>query len=448
MTDKFEQWRAKVGAVFNVAPRIGSSKQTVWLTRSLPMNNFRNTFLNPGTHVCLDGPSGAGKTSLVLTFLEKERFPYAYVQITTSMTWPDLCRQLLLPVANDELGMEGRVELGLDRALPTAKFRVSLGTKGRASDALDYADKLAHSWKEHDLVQSLCAEGLTLVLDDAERASPELLTGLADACKLLTTRTAAPHVKMCFVGTDRLFTRLLHANRSLDQRVRQTTLGAFPSHVSSWHFLQIGFEHLGLRIPGTSLISAENDQQEACIEAVYEAADGLPKSLNALGQDIALRAHTRTAVDARHIKDAARDMCDENWRKYGRDFPRVLQCLDAQPICRALVRALYNNGIATIHYANDLFVLLSKDAALEGTILSEASVREGLNHLERVSFLVLTGRSGEVAYVTDPTAAHTLGVVMRSEGHATEMRAQLREKAAVTGSFPKQSRKGADVEAL
>lgn len=439
MPDVSIEWRERVGRAFNTRPRIGVGRHRVWLSRKHDMDAFRDNFFNPGTHVCLDGPSGVGKTSLALTFLAREKARYVYVPLTRHTSWPDFCRMLLKPVHSSELGISTDMEVGLDRGLPTGKLRISLGSKHRPSDDVDYLTKTSAIWTEHHVVESLCSEAAALVIDDAERASEDLLTRLSDLCRLMTTRETPLCVKLCFIGTDHLFRRLLHVNPSLDQRVLQTTLGAFNDHRYSWHFLTLGFDALGLRHPGNSRVREERERLDDCIAAVYEAADGLPKSLNALGQRVATRVEERRRwVSAGEIQSASRRMTDQNWRQYSSDFPKVLRVLDEVPTARSLVRALYKRGIARVHYANDLYVEMAAEAAADGDALSEQLVRTAMERLAAVDFLVLTGRAGEVLYVAQPTAAHALGVAMRDHRRSQEMRAGLRDRSAVSGSFPAQ----------
>jgi thiamine monophosphate kinase len=434
------RWRERVGRVFNTRPRIGVGKSRIWLSRRKEMQSFRQNFYNPGTHVCLDGPSGAGKTSLALTFLVQEGIRYAYVPLTRGMTWLDLCRLLLKPVDNTELGVSADVEVGIDKGLPSGKLRVSLGGKHRPTDDVDYVTKRAAMWTEHHVVEAVCEQQIALVIDDAERASQDLLLRLADLCKLMTMRSTPLCVKLCFIGTGDLFRRLLHSNVSLDQRVHQTTLGAFDDHRYSWHFLTIGFENLRLRHPGVSPLPEERGKLGQCMDSVYDAADGLPKSLNALGQRIAVGiGWNKSEVFAEDILFAARQVVEQNWLQYSRDFPRVLRVLDEHSMCRAIVRALYREGIARVHYANDLYVALADEAKADKTPLSEALVRDGLERLAAIDFLVLTGGAGEVVYVTRPTAAHALGVTMRDQHRAGAVGGNLRDREAVSDSFPRQT---------
>lgn len=431
-----DRWVRRVGAVFNTRPRIGVGRKTVWLSRDGYVNDLLDSFQRAGSHVCLDGPSGVGKTSLAWTFLVTNSIPYVNVQLTSKMTWPEFCRQLMTLPDNRESAFGVDAEVGIDKGLPVGKLRVSIGRKGRASDDVDLITKHANSWTEHDVAESLCDAGAALLIDDTERATSDLLTRLSDLAKILTQRDAPENAKILFVGTEDIYRRICHHNASLDERILQVSLGGFRSPKHSWSFLKLGFERLGLRHPGNSFISSEFAQLDSCIDAVYEAADGLPKTLNMLGQEIALRATSSNAVNASEVKERAALMTRANWRKYGEDFPRVLERVDQSPEARAVIRVLYEVGIARIHRFDDIYKRVRAYAEAQGSTATRNGVDEALDELVEVDFLVRTGRSREIIYTTQPTAAHTLGVMVRDEARFASMR--LREPQAVAGSFPKQ----------
>src|SRR5688572_29816527 len=114
-----EEWVSRVGQVFNTEPRIGTLKRTVWLPRDEPMSRLSDAFRREGAHVCIDGPSGVGKSSLAMTLCARDAILHVMVQITASMTWSEFCRQLVTPTDNAESSLTGEIELGLDKGLPT-----------------------------------------------------------------------------------------------------------------------------------------------------------------------------------------------------------------------------------------------------------------------------------------------------------------------------------------
>src|SRR2546423_845817 len=64
-------WSERVNRVFDTEPRNGGDPNAVWLPRTEIENQFSNLLAQDGVHICVDGPSGTGKSSLVLTQLRK-----------------------------------------------------------------------------------------------------------------------------------------------------------------------------------------------------------------------------------------------------------------------------------------------------------------------------------------------------------------------------------------
>lgn len=75
-------WKKSVGKVFRIYPRIGTDKNTIWVHRKREESSLLDLILTDGKSICLDGPSGVGKTSLALTTLEMSKCPFVEIQIT------------------------------------------------------------------------------------------------------------------------------------------------------------------------------------------------------------------------------------------------------------------------------------------------------------------------------------------------------------------------------
>src|ERR1041384_6471573 len=409
-----EDWTKKVGKVFNTRPRIGSSTDAVWLERTHTSQRFAEIFSRPGAHVCLDGPSGAGKTSLALTHLFGKGIKHSAVQLTENMDWIGFCRQILDSVTNEETALTGDIEVGIDKIMPVAKLRVTLGSKHRREDALTYIETLARGMTEHDVARRLCELNAALYVDDVERANDQLLGRLSDLCKILTQGYVADNAKVVFVGSGEVYQRLYRRNPSLDERLLQVSLGAFKESTDSWKFLTKGFEKLRLRHPGNSEFLNQRDSIRACIDAIWEAADGLPKSLNRLGQEIALKAQGRKAVSGSNIITEANRMSEEHWIEYGRTFSSVIDFLEQKPAAISVLRGFYERGIARIHQFKDIAAYVDTDGTKGGTCYTQVEIENAIEGLMKLDFLVRTGKSGEIIFTKHPSAAHTLGVAIRN----------------------------------
>ena len=436
MADR-KTWAGKVGRVFDTRPRV-ASRTTVWLERKSAYDSLANAVEQPGMHVCLDGPTGVGKTSLIHTYIAKERLRHCALMITQATTWADLCRRLIGSPSNAETSNSAELEAGIANGLPSAKFKVYLGSKDRPLDDLTYADKLATTWTEHDVAKQLASSDLALIIDDLERAGDGLLTRIADLCKLLTQGYVSQNSKIVMVGSGDVYVRLHRANPALDERVAQVSLGAFKHPNDSRIFLQRGFERLFLRHPWNSVIPKEFEQRDKCRDAVWEAADGLPKSLNRLGYDIGVRGRDRSGISAADIFECSQAMIEEHWLQYSQEFPDVLEVLEASPAAAQALKCMYEDGITRIHKI--------------GRVISQASIRDkdqppfsrnevdaGIEKLVESGFIVRTGKSSELLFVKHPAAAHTLGVVMRDPSkvqHLPAIKHRQSKQVQLAFAFP------------
>jgi len=411
-----KNFKRNIELIFTARPRIASGKNVLWQERRHSAQKFAGVMARAGAHVCLDGPSGVGKTSLALTYLFTEQIPHVSLQITTNMDWFQFCRQIITPVSNQESSIFGDVELGLNHGLPTAKFRLSLGEKGRPIDDIEYMQKLASSYAEHDVARRLCDLNAVLYIDDVERANDILIARLSDLCKLLTQTYVSDRAKVVFVGSEDIYQRLYKKNPSLEERLIQVSLGAFKSPDYSWKLLTSGFEKLNLLHPGTSKFVDQKEKVGECINAIWEAADGLPKSLNRLGYDIAMRAASRqaTGISAYDILEEANQMTQDHWVQFGRQFQHILPYIGKSFAAALIVKAFYERGIARIQMYQQLFGKVQVAAKKDNIHVTSQEFEGALHGLVGMDFIVRTGKNGEILFVKHPTAAHALGVAMRN----------------------------------
>lgn len=439
------KWVRKVARVFNLYPRIGPDDGVFWYTRAQATSRFAEAFERPGAHVCLDGPTGAGKTSLALTQLVQSSVRHAAVQVTSELDWAGFCRQVLTPPTANESSIEGGLEFGVDKGLPVVKCRVSLGDKGRPLDDEALREKLSNTWTEHDVARQLASENTLLLVDDLERGSDRLLRRLSDLCKLLTQTFVAENAKVVLVGSGDIYRRLHHENPALEERLLQVTLGGFQSPMDSIAFITRGFRALRLRHPWNSGFVEQRQKADLCKNRIWEAADGLPKSLNMLGQEIALRAEGRSGVTWHEIVNEADKMAETHWVEYANRFPTIVDFLHKQPVAAAVVGYLYEQGIAKPHRVSQIQQVVAK-----GSGCSYAEVEAILEQLVIGDFLIRTGKTGEITFVKHPTAAHSLGVAMREPGRFKHIADPARGQRPLPLAFPMPvesgEREGADVD--
>jgi len=215
-----KSWGRIVGEVFNTLPRNGVDKETFWMPRKQLEVNLLQELEAPGVHVCIDGPTGTGKTSLAKTVLMKNSIPHRLIQITMNMTWIDFCFNIIKePIINNKNNFSANIEFGVNRGLPSALFKLAVGKEGSNLDDRELKKRIGESITEDVICQLMATHDVTLFIDDFERASKELVERISDMCKLLTESHISRNAKLLIVGTDDIYTRLTLANKSLEDRV-------------------------------------------------------------------------------------------------------------------------------------------------------------------------------------------------------------------------------------
>lgn len=479
-TDKQKMWSSKVGKVFNTMPRDGNHHSTVWLTRKVLEKRFSALLSFPGVHICLDGPTGTGKSSLALTELNKANLNYKIVQITKFMNWGKFCQEVvseknrksalngnkLANLANEinkKFNSEELSGLCYDLDIDDENFALG-GKKSKARELVKYCDRHniidslvdklnelrdGTDWKlfveemessslqksrraditEHDICEFLSSNGLSLLIDDFERSNQEIVERIADMCKLLTESYVHPSTKLIIVGTDDIYKRLYEANPSLEGRLEELSVGTLPSPEDSWKFLQIGFEKLKLRHPAMEakenrFSSVTQDDNLKSMRAVYEAANGLPKSLNELGRDISLTGIDRKRISPDDVIKTANKMPQKALSRFKRKHREIIKMVEADAAIRIVLQELYQTGIGQIHHWSEIVSSLTPE-------IPESNLNKALSELVSTHFLVQTGWDGDVLFVSDPRMAHTLGVVIENP----EKYGQKAEKYAPMGQL-------------
>jgi hypothetical protein len=378
---------------------------TVWIPR-VSLERTLEQLLGGEPHICIDGPTGTGKTSLAITALKRHRLPFVLVQITSSVDWRAFCRQIVGCEGNAERAFSAELTGGVDKGIPHLGFKLSAAFKGRPSDRVEYLKKLVEDWTEHDVCRTLASFDTAFVIDDLERAESPLLSRLADMAKLLMQSYIAPNCKLIFIGTGDVFSRLYSVNPSLDARLTEVSVGTLSDRRESWTYILKGLDRLGLTHPGNDQrIPAE--MRRACIQSLYFAANGLLKSLSDIGRRIALAASAQGRVSPATVRQICDPVPMQNLTLFRREFHGIVELMRHNPAVCELVQILHFRGVGQIHHWHDLL-------AATKTVSSE-QLDNAVAELIQVKFLVRTGQSGDVLFVQNPSFAHTLGVLL-SEG--------------------------------
>lgn len=417
-----EQWSYDVNKVFSSKPRNGNNT-AVWWWRRKSLEEKMERELNAGVQICLDGPTGTGKSSLAITLLERRNIDYSLLQVTINMDWPQFCVALFAATDPDDTSVATEFDVGIDRGLPTLKAKFSRKQDDTANlGKRDLGHKL--SWTEHNVCDYLVQLQLTLVIDDFEKASESLVVRIADMIKLMSQSYAESNAKIVIIGTDDIFRRLVGSDLSLRDRLYEISVGTVP-HDHSWKFLLSGFERLGIEHPAElnkkyPLEVTKEDLVE-CQRRVFTAADGLPKALNRLGRQVCLQTTpSRLRLTPSDITTVCNEMARDNTRDYLPEISRIIRHIAADEPTIELLRLICLWGSGNIHSWHDIVSSLRMR-------FEEPRVEEAARHLIEVSFLIRTGARNEIVMVKDPHLAHVLAQYLRSDA-GKQMTLQLSGK--------------------
>jgi hypothetical protein len=93
-----------------------------------------------------------------------------------------------------------------------------------------------------------------------------------------------------------------------------------------------------------------------------------------------------------------------NLKLFRRESRGIVNCIKENPTAEAVLLNLYEEGIGQIHDWEEISKVLSDK-------FSNDQIEHALCELVELKFLTLTGRYSDVLFVSQPTLAHTLGVV-------------------------------------
>lgn len=399
-----QTWEEQVGKVFTTSPRGHLEDVGFWLTRE-EEHSFKKLLRLQGNHVCLDGPTGTGKTSLAERALTEEGMLFSYVPITKNTTWVDFCKEFFRCQTNVEEVTEknSNISSGFPQIVTGEKSWKKTKTSSPGND-LEYTLAMSKCSTEHDLARHIREHRTSVLIDDFEKANDTLIQRIADLCKILTRTGDNDKSKIVIVGTADIYRRLYSKDNSLGDRLHQYSLGTLPNRGYSWKLLLMGFEALGIRHPAISRIKSEKDRLNECVNAVYTAANGLPKSLNKLGAELAFKTSSFSkSVTSNDIIQVCQKIPVQWFREYKNTFPKLVDSIK-DPMVRTVMDFLYKEGIGRIHTTDRIYEEF-EDTYEVNTIDS------AIHNLEYIDFITITGKHNDIIFVNKPDIAHMFNVM-------------------------------------
>ncbi|WP_316181226.1 hypothetical protein [Bradyrhizobium sp. SZCCHNRI1009] len=415
---------SKIQETFGSQPRDGSKQGALWHRRREIEGRLSQLISARSQNVCVDGPTGSGKSSVALTMLSTIGQPFVWIPVYNKMSWADFCEEIVIKYRGSQSGGRSRksVSLEIDSAKPLAGGelinplklldRLTFAAKD-AGAKVSEARKAARDWKIADVEGFIDASGHCLLIDDFEKAPDPLVQAIADLCKRLTTR---PVPKCIIIGTGDTFARLYQADEGLDGRLAELPVASFGNDREVWNYLNDGFDRLDFDNPRSLLRSKLITKGEAdSLEiAFYEAADGMPKYINELGVRICEKVldesspGRRVRVSPAVAASQAELMLQENLSRCNKRIRDVEVELRKSLELRFVLRAIFKIGANGVHGVDRLvrFVIASEDEHF-----SYDQFVAGFERLRKLGLYVQTGKSGEVIFAKDPMFSHVLGLI-------------------------------------
>lgn len=398
----------EIDNVFYTTPRDGYKRGILWIKRE-EEEELDSLLIDKGVSICIDGPTGTGKSSLAITTLKKRKVKFLMIQVTKNMTWEGFCRKLLKAKVNENISLDLGVDTGIDKGLPIFKLHFGFKTDSISKDDIEYENLILKRMTDDSICEILYKEKLTLLIDDFERANKEIFKNVAEMCKLMTQSYISSKCRLVIVGTDDIYKRLTDFNRSLDARLKEISLGTINKTNASWLFLLDGFDKLKLKHPvyelNNKIGNTNKDDIKECNIACYEAADGLLKSLNELGKEIAREATTARRISKTTILKVSERYLNRNIKRFNQKYPILSKVIEKNSYTKSVVIYLFKHGIGRIHNITDIGNSIDNGKNPE-------QVENAIMELTQIEFLTKTGHNGEIVFVTNPNLAHTLGVAL------------------------------------
>ena len=89
-------WIQRWNSIFGSRRRDGTLDGALWHRRSKIEFRLGQLLSARSQNICIDGPTGSGKSSLAITVFSQIRQPYIWVPVVNDMQWPDFCEEVAL----------------------------------------------------------------------------------------------------------------------------------------------------------------------------------------------------------------------------------------------------------------------------------------------------------------------------------------------------------------
>jgi ABC-type dipeptide/oligopeptide/nickel transport system ATPase subunit len=390
-----------IEAVFGSDPRTGNEASGFWWSTRPGDKAFYDAVVAKGKSVCLDGPTGSGKTSLAMRGLQSQGFRFARVPISPSMTWRELCKEVVtVPTARDRT-VSFRLSFGLKSFVPSGNIDAGLEESMTPIAELAFEGEYLDGFSQHDLARLLDRTKTALLLDDFENAGDELVDRVASMVKILASPDYRREAKVVITAIDNAFTKMLAKQPTLRGRLEPVHLGGLPDRGDPWGFIVEGLGNLGIRNPATSRYPNQIAGQRECRDAVYDASAGILKDITALGYWLADSGFSRKSVTVSEITKLCDRISRANVGEHALEFRRPLRYAVEDPVVHDILAYLHSRGISRVHYVHDIKAAIEEKS-------SPDQVYTAIERLVSKGVLVQTGLHSGALFPRDAALLHAL----------------------------------------
>lgn len=389
LLDELHQEGKSADDIFSTQP-IGEWREDIWLPRVPLEREFSYTIGATSQHICVDGPSGTGKTSLTQSMFFRYATPYISVQIYDGMTWQQFCRNFIEAPRNTKITDTSMFRGVFKFFQPEVGFDFRYTNEWSAKESMEIVSHLADVWTPDDVAKSIALNDFTLIVDDFERGEGDLVRNIASLVKILGQSYRG---RVVVVGTDDVLMKLVKINPSISARVSEITVDGLGSPVDSANFIIRKFKLLKINTPFTS--SGNSAVSREVQTLVYSATSGLLKDLNELGLALAREVSAKRILSLNALRKICQVMIKEKsyrMRSQCRALARVVnQSIESQRVVEFL---------ATRGASKATFVAEIQDHFLN--TLDDDKIEEVLSILESEGVLALTGAERRKVFFKNP----------------------------------------------
>lgn len=390
----------QISLAFSTQPIRGDNER-LWLRREALEREVSFQLGTSDQHLCIDGPSGTGKTSLIQKIFFERRRDFMHIQLTPDMRWKDFCRQFVEIPERTKTSKETSAKgfLSLFRLSGELNFRY--GDEYSEKDSYELLLKKAEQWGSHDVAKWIHDNKIVLIVDDFEVADDETVTRIAGVCKLLGQSFQG---KLILVGMDDILKKVIRANKALTHRISETTVGGLANIGESVGYLNKKFDFLGIKTPASDRRCSRVEKMQFAA-LVFDAANGLMKQLNWLGQHLLADIGSANRITLSSAQKVCKRIIADYRIKNRESIRSISSVLRNNADFADVFSFLVSRSVSSITRLSEI------DEQLQGKYRID-SIKSALEYLEESGVIVTTGASEVRVFFKDPPLMNCIAAHM------------------------------------